>query len=159
MPDNPRAIGAKYKHKSNLLPKNPNDVDLGSPSNSWKTLYVGNLVVSGNAGFGTEIHFDAALDLALIPSTNILRIRNDDDTQWQSIEAENIVSHKADNSAGFTVELDGTNKRMLVAGIKVVGEQGVTVAQPSGGGTIDSQARTAINALIARLQSHGLIAT
>jgi hypothetical protein len=44
------------------------------------------------------------------------------------------------------------------AGNKVVGSQGATVATATGGTTIDSEARVAINAVIARLQAHGLIA-
>ena len=35
--------------------------------------------------------------------------------------------------------------------------QGATIADPSGGATVDSQARTAINSLIDRLQDLGLI--
>lgn len=46
-----------------------------------------------------------------------------------------------------------------VGGTQVVGAQGATVADPTGGATIDAEARTAINALIDRLQAHGLIAT
>src|SRR3990167_11217103 len=42
---------------------------------------------------------------------------------------------------------------------KVIGAQGAAVADASGGATIDAEARTAINALLARLRAHGLIAT
>lgn len=44
-----------------------------------------------------------------------------------------------------------------VAGTQVVGPRGSSVTGPTGGTTVDSQARTAINAIIARLQAHGLI--
>lgn len=47
---------------------------------------------------------------------------------------------------------------LRVLGTKVVGAQGATIADPTGGVTIDTEARTAINALIDRLQAHGLIA-
>lgn len=47
---------------------------------------------------------------------------------------------------------------LKVNDIKVVGSQGATVADPIGGVTIDAEARTAIIALKARLQAHGLIA-
>jgi hypothetical protein len=50
-------------------------------------------------------------------------------------------------------------KQLSVAGLQVVGPQQPLVALPSGGTTQDSQARTAIAAIIARLQAHGLIAT
>lgn len=45
-----------------------------------------------------------------------------------------------------------------VAGTKVVGAQGATITDPTGGLVIDAESRTAINALIDRLQAHGLIA-
>jgi hypothetical protein len=43
--------------------------------------------------------------------------------------------------------------------IKVVGAQGAAVADATGGVVIDAEARTALNALLARLRTHGLIAT
>lgn len=43
--------------------------------------------------------------------------------------------------------------------VKVVGGQGAAVADAAGGATIDAEARTAINTLLARLRTHGLIAT
>lgn len=42
---------------------------------------------------------------------------------------------------------------------KVVGAQGAAVADASGGATVDTEARAALNALLARLRAHGLIAT
>ena len=47
----------------------------------------------------------------------------------------------------------------LVSGTKVVGAQGAAVADAAGGATVDAEARTAINDLLARLRTHGLIAT
>lgn len=48
---------------------------------------------------------------------------------------------------------------LSVSAIQVVGAQGAAVADASGGATIDAEARTAINTLLARLRTHGLIAT
>lgn len=45
-----------------------------------------------------------------------------------------------------------------VAGTRVVGAQGAHIADASGGDIIDSEARTAINAVIAALETHGLLA-
>ncbi len=45
-----------------------------------------------------------------------------------------------------------------VAGTKVVGAQGAAVADAAGGVVIDLEARTALNALLARLRAHGMIA-
>lgn len=44
-----------------------------------------------------------------------------------------------------------------VGGIRVVSGRQPTIAVPSGGSTIDAEARSAIAALIVSLQSHGLI--
>lgn len=45
-----------------------------------------------------------------------------------------------------------------VAGTQVVAGQGTAVTEVSGGATVDAESRTAINAVIARLRTHGLIA-
>lgn len=44
-----------------------------------------------------------------------------------------------------------------VSGTKVVGAQGAAVADAAGGATVDAEARTALNALLARARAHGLI--
>ena len=46
-----------------------------------------------------------------------------------------------------------------VAGTQVLSGQGAAVADASGGSTVDTEARAAINALLARLRAHGVIAT
>jgi hypothetical protein len=48
---------------------------------------------------------------------------------------------------------------LSVAGVQVVGAQQAAIADPSGGATIDAQARTAIATLLAAARAHGLIAT
>lgn len=55
------------------------------------------------------------------------------------------------------VDIVGTSG-LRVNGTKVIGPQEATISDPTGGATIDSQARTAINTIIDRLQAHGLIA-
>lgn len=50
---------------------------------------------------------------------------------------------------------DGVWAREEAGGWRV----GAAIADPAGGATVDSQARAAINALLAALRSHGLIAT
>lgn len=45
-----------------------------------------------------------------------------------------------------------------VSGTKVVGAQQPDIADPSGGGSADTKARTAISAILDALRSHGLIA-
>jgi hypothetical protein len=51
-----------------------------------------------------------------------------------------------------------TAATLSVAGQQVVGTRQAAVAGPSGGATIDSEARAAINALLTALRTHGLIA-
>ena len=60
-----------------------------------------------------------------------------------------------DTGAG-TLNLDNALYR---DGTQVVGAQGAAVADASGGVVIDAEARTALNSLLARLRTHGLIAT
>lgn len=52
-----------------------------------------------------------------------------------------------------------TSDEYRVAGTKVVGAQGAVVADATGGVVVDDEARAAINALLAELRTHGLIAT
>ena len=52
-------------------------------------------------------------------------------------------------------QIDGSAVR--IAGEQVVGERQPAVPSPSGGTTIDEQARSAIDAIIVALMSHGLI--
>lgn len=48
--------------------------------------------------------------------------------------------------------------RLVLAGDAVVGPRGAAIAAPSGGATVDAEARSAIGALLAALRTHGLIA-
>ena len=60
------------------------------------------------------------------------------------------------NKGAGTLNLDNA---LYKDGVQVVSAQGTAVANASGGATIDAEARTAINALLARMRAHGLIAT
>ena len=46
-----------------------------------------------------------------------------------------------------------------IAGTKVVGAQGASVADAAGGAVVDTEARAALNTLLSRVRVHGLIAT
>lgn len=50
-------------------------------------------------------------------------------------------------------------ERVMIGGIQVVGAQAPAVADAAGGGTVDTQARSAVNALLSAMRAHGLIAT
>jgi hypothetical protein len=47
---------------------------------------------------------------------------------------------------------------LYLDGVKVVGEQSAAIAAPSGGATVDAQARAAITDILTALRDHGLIA-
>ena len=46
-----------------------------------------------------------------------------------------------------------------IGGLQVIGARTAAIAAPSGGTTVDAEARSAIGAVLAALRSHGLIAT
>ena len=48
---------------------------------------------------------------------------------------------------------------LYVGSDKVVGARGGAIAAPSGGSTVDSQARSTIGLILSALRQHGLIAT
>lgn len=52
-------------------------------------------------------------------------------------------------------QLRGSN--VVLAGVQVVGPRAGAIAAPSGGATVDSQARSAIGSILAALRQHGLI--
>jgi len=68
--------------------------------------------------------------------------------------AGGISAAKNIHSGAFMGSLSG----FKVNGVQVLAARQAAVTTPSGGTTVDTQARTAVNTLIARLQSHGLIA-
>ncbi|HLZ79898.1 MAG TPA: DUF2793 domain-containing protein [Sphingomonas sp.] len=49
-------------------------------------------------------------------------------------------------------------RRLLIGGVPVVGLQQPQISTPSGGATINGEARAAIGAILAALRAHGLIA-
>lgn len=65
-----------------------------------------------------------------------------------------LHARRADDSADASFQAAA----FKVAGNQVLGAQGAAVSDASGGSTIDAEARTAINVLLARLRTHGLIA-
>ena len=49
--------------------------------------------------------------------------------------------------------------KLLVDGLQVVGARAAAIADPSGGASVDAEARAAIGQVLAVLRGHGLIAT
>jgi hypothetical protein len=66
----------------------------------------------------------------------------------------------------WAVRVDGTwetgalrGDRVLVGGQQVVGARVAAIPSPSGGATIDAEARASLAAVLAALRTHGLIAS
>jgi hypothetical protein len=103
--------------------------------------------VSGN----TSNYYDVALQDAVMTSTRIpfynasLRLTDDADLTF---------------TGGDTLNAAIVNYATVVkrAGTQILSAQGAAVADAAGGATIDTEARAAINALLARVRAHGLIA-
>jgi phage gp45-like len=70
------------------------------------------------------------------------------------IAAKNVNITAATTSASGDINTQGVYK---VDGVQVVTTQQPAIIAPTGGSTVDAQARTAINSLITTLQTHGLI--
>lgn len=67
-----------------------------------------------------------------------------------------------DTTPSYTLDVAGdinSTGVLRVDGTQVVGNQGSAISDASGGATVDAEARTAINAALAALRTHGLIAT
>lgn len=61
-------------------------------------------------------------------------------------------------STSYAYVFDATTS-YKVAGVKVIGAQAAAIADASGGATVDTEARAALNDLLAKLRTHGVIAT
>ena len=117
-----------------------------------------NIELQGDANYG--IRFLGTYTNAAI------RLANDQYVGWRSNNAiktrfNTSTTRFEFNNAGTLrceVELDGT-PALFFNGTQVLQTQGAAVADASGGGTVDAEARTAINTLLARCRAHGLIAT
>ena len=118
-----------------------------------------------NAGF---------LDLASVTNATsgpafyadlLIRQRHSFPSAWTRPVAENALQVRApgDTNNRFAVLGNGDVQRGdgTAAAVKVIGTRGAAVADATGGATVDTEARAAINALLARLRAatgHGLIA-
>jgi hypothetical protein len=50
-------------------------------------------------------------------------------------------------------------EELRIGGVKVVGQRGQAIPSPAGGSVVDPQARTAIDAILSALRTHGMIET
>lgn len=61
--------------------------------------------------------------------------------------------------ANGALSLESAGSLVYINGVQILKAQRAAVADATGGAVVDAEARTAINALLARLRDHGLIAT
>jgi len=93
-------------------------------------------------------------------SGNLALINDDGAVQFSSASLiQNIVGGNVIASTNTTGILLASGTALYNNSIKVVGAQGAAVADATGGIVVDVEARAALNALLARLRTHGLIAT
>jgi hypothetical protein len=134
------------------------DIDGGSSLNY--AIYTG----TGLVRFGDAVNVDAGSKTNALNVTTTGAIqstfRYDSSNRLDlSVSSAGIVTYDAVGASAshvFSDSVQATEYR--VSGTKVVGSQGATITDPTGGTVQDSEARTAINAIIDRLQAHGLIA-
>lgn len=92
--------------------------------------------------------------------SNLGIVNNSGANQYGSVSQHQfIVSGTVYGTINTTGFLLPSGTALYNNSIKVVGAQGAAVADATGGVVIDAEARTALNALLARLRTHGLIAT
>ncbi|MBF5091274.1 hypothetical protein F1640_14895 [Novosphingobium sp. NBM11] len=87
-------------------------------------------------------------------ATSVIEIGDDDNVLIKSPTVALQASDLVDIAGPVT-----TDTEYRVGGTKVVGTQQGAITAPTGGSTIDSQARTTINAILNALKGHGLIAS
>ena len=81
-----------------------------------------------------------------LPAAEGLRVWLKDQALWAThVSSEWVVGEEAVS-------------RLMIGGVQVVGQREPSVSLPTGGATVDSEARSAIAAILSRLESHGLIA-
>lgn len=78
-------------------------------------------------------------------------------TGWRVWLKDEAQEARYDGSAWAVGEVRAA--KLLVSGTQVVGAQQSAISDASGGTTVDAEARTALNALLAACRTHGLIAT
>jgi hypothetical protein len=92
--------------------------------------------------------------------TGSLLVTNSTNNQI-SIDSGNpriIITYAGSSAGQIRLQNPGGTPSLSFDGLQILTNRQAAVADASGGATVDTQARTAINTLLARLRTHGLIA-
>ena len=132
-----------------------NKVELGCPSGGEGQI----LLRERGTGTSVEINLQAR---AIDNGGNSIVVANESGTERFKVGVTTTGSSLALLGGTSTVSLLSSTTASLeglwVGSNRVVTVQGAAVTDPTGGGTVDAEARTAIIALNARLKAHGLLA-
>lgn len=119
-----------------------------SLSGSYGRIYV------GYSQYGDGYATCSNADYAIQTNGHVFKV-----SRWSdNVTMFSVADSNGDSYVAGNLNL-ATGKVYTVNATQVVGAQGATVADASGGTVIDAEARTAINTLLARVRTHGLIAT
>lgn len=108
------------------------------------------ILLSGTASAHAFIYNDGSNNVRNVLGAGSWIFRNNADSA-------SLVSI-SDASGQGVVNVETASGEYRVNGTKVVGPRGAAITAPTGGATVDAEARTAIGVIISRLQAHGLIA-
>lgn len=111
------------------------------------------------AGFGVNLRLMA--EDATVASQDLGAIKAVWDVATHASRAASVELQAADSTGlrtGVTVKATGSAVQVGFLGATPAARQ-AHIADPSGGGTVDTQARSAINSILAALETFGLVAT
>ena len=164
---------------TSLTPASNDGAALGSAAQSFSDLFLasgsvinwsnGDVVVTHSANTMTFTGASSGYrwDAALLPNTSDGAALGSASLMWADLFLASgaVLNFNNGNvtithSAGALVST-GTFQATAfhVSGTKVLGAQGIAVADPAGGATVDTECRSQLIALLARLRAHGIIAT
>lgn len=109
----------------------------------------------GSTGIGVEIFRDS--------SNGYIHAYDRSNSAWVPIVLQSETRISPAGTLSTTIDGNGVNlasgRVFKVNGTQVVGARQAAIGAPTGGTTIDAEARTAIGSILTVLRTHGLIAT
>lgn len=160
-----------------IIPASHNTYDLGSSTSIWNGIFGKELTL----GKSSVTRLQGFLRIANASDSNVFEISGTSSghanvpSNRQLKFEDSVATVRAiigvDSDEGFVnCSASGGNVLLVTSGTagnnsvwinsnKIIGPQGAAISDATGGATVDTEARAAINALLARCRAHGLIAT